>query len=80
MTKGLSARARENCIRHWASQGYEAYEVTVTAIETTASWLVEAVGWKDERETLLSAVAEPEDAGWNITDLDSSDTDPFRGL
>ena len=62
MTKGLSARAGENCVRHWENLGYDVDEVHATGIVGTGSWLVEAVGWKDEAKCLLSAIVEPEDA------------------
>ena len=79
MTSGLAARAGENCVRHWEALGYDVDEVHVAQIVGTASWLVEAVGWRDEVKSLLSAVYEPEGADWNITDL-TSDDDPFEGL
>ena len=79
MTSGLSARVGENCVRHWENLGYDVDEVHATGIVGTGSWLVEAVGWKDEAKCLLSAIVEPEDADWLIVDFDP-DADPFRGL
>ena len=76
---GLAARVGENCVRHWEALGYDVDEVHAEQIVGTASWLVEAVGWRDEAKSLLSAVVEPEGADWVIVDFDP-DADPFRGL
>lgn len=76
---GLEARAAENTRRMWEQLGYEVDELRVEPIRMTASYLVEAIGWRDEQRHVLSAVVEPDGADWNITDL-TDDDDPFRGL